>query len=77
MFSESMLVRPKVVLGLQGGGTIGQPCPCPCPRQGDGCPRQGDGGGLEGGQGGQGGTGEEARSKMLQEQTAAAKALQK
>ena len=70
MFSESMLVRPKVVLGLRGGGTIGQPCPCPCPRQGDG-------GGLEGGQGGQGGTGEEARSKMLQEQTAAAKALQK
>ena len=70
MFPESMLVRPKVVLGLQGGGTIGQPCPCPCPRQGDG-------GGLEGGQGGQGGTGEEARSKMLQEQTAAAKALQK
>ena len=70
MFSESMLVRPKVVLGLQGGGTIGQPCPCPCPRQGDG-------GGLEGGQGGQGGTREEARSKMLQEQTAAAKALQK
>lgn len=70
MFSESMLVRPKVILGLQGGGTIGQPCPCPCPRQGDGS-------GLEGGQGGQGGTGEEARSKMLQEQTAAAKALQK
>ena len=72
MFSESMLVRPKVVLGLQGGGTIGQSCPCPCPRQGDG-------GGLEGGQPqpGQGGTREEARSKMLQEQTAAAKALQK
>ena len=70
MFPESTLVRPKVVLGLQGGGTSGQPCPCPCPRQGDG-------GGLEGGQGGQGGTGEEARSKMLQEQTAAARALQK
>ena len=72
MFSESMLVRPKVVVGLQGGGTNGQPCPCPCPRQGDG-------GGLEVGQPqpGQGGTGEEARSKMLQEQTAAAKALQK
>ena len=70
MFPESKLFRPKVVLGLQGGGTIGQPCPCPCPRQGDG-------GGLEGGQGGQVGTGEEARSKMLQEQTAAAKALQK
>ena len=70
MFPESKLFRPKVVLGLQGGGTIGQPCPCPCPRQGDG-------GGLEVGQGGQGGTGEEARSKMLQEQTAVAKALQK
>ena len=72
MFSESMLVRPKVVVGLQGGGTIGQPCPCPCPRQGDGS-------GLEVGQPqpGQGGTREEARSKMLQEQTAAAKALQK
>ena len=70
MFPESKLFRPKVVLGLQGGGTIGQPCPCPCPRQGDG-------GGLEGGQGGQGGTGEEARSKMLQEQTAAARVLQK
>ena len=68
MFPESKLFRPKVVLGLQGGGTIGQSCPCP---------RQGDGSGLEGGQGGQVGTGEEARSKMLQEQTAAAKALQK
>ena len=70
MFPESKLFRPKVVLGLQGGGTIGQPCPCPCPRQGDG-------GGLEVGQGGQGGTREEARSKMLQEQTAVARALQK
>ena len=70
MFPESKLFRPKVVLGLQGGGTIGQPCPCPCPRQGDGS-------GLEVGQGGQGGTGEEARSKMLQEQTAVARALQK
>ena len=70
MFPESKLFRPKVVLGLQGGGTIGQSCPCP---------RQGDGGKLEVGQPqpGQGGTGEEARSKMLQEQTAAARVLQK